>query len=250
MRKILFLLAVSGIVLFPLHIHSQARVNAELAIVRGVERELAYARGWRKDFAGQWNGARNWIMNPFGLQGYDSFEKLIIYEVSFNNVEYYLFEVMRRRSALEFPPARESRFEYRQSVLYLIRRDDFIVNLKEDGMIMSSIPVISSGVDTGRVLRRFHPTNIHFLPRIITSWINDPIFDTRFDRDFRHYTADTLNIYAFYWKEESIVRFNISGNQAVSAPVEMYFEVPFEYFANLFNPIIVRNNIDETGDES
>ena len=249
MRKILFPIAVLSVVLFPLCIHSQARVNAELAIVRDVERELTYARGWRRDFSGQWNGARNWIMNPFGLQGYDSFEKLVIYEVSFNNAEYYLFEVMRRRSALEFPPARESRFEYRESFLYLIRKNDFIIKLNENGMVNNSIPVISNIRDINRWRRVFETTIVSALPSIITPLLNDPHFVNRSDRSFRHYIADTLNIYTFYWTEENVVRFNISGNRAVTAPEEMYFEVPFEYFSNLFNPIIIRNNIDEIKDD-
>ena len=94
-------------------IYSQARVNAELAIVTDTGRELTETRGWSTDEAGQWRSSKNRIIYTFQHTGVTDFEKLKLCNVVFNNVNYLLFEIMIRDVGFEFIHIPSSRYEYR-----------------------------------------------------------------------------------------------------------------------------------------
>lgn len=232
--------------LFVFPSYSQARVNAELAVVSDTGIELNNTLGWSINSAGQWVSNRNRIMYHYTYYGYTNFETLKLYDVSYNGNEYILFEIMIRTTSLEYPNITASRFEHRKSHFFIINKDDFIIRLTINNIYNNSIPLFCSFEDNNRLRRRYEPTNIYSLPNIITPKLINPVFlSRRSTRTYLEQGIHTLEIYTYYWRDENVVRFYFGDDITDTMPENFYYEASFENFARFFNPVILEDTLGE-----
>jgi hypothetical protein len=163
--------------LFTNYLYSQARVNAQLAVIKDTGKELKDVIGWSKNAAGQWRSSKNQIIgHGFLSHGIYAFDKLKLYNVEYKDNKYLLFEIVVKETGFEYTSSMEDKYNYRTSYYYILNENSFNISIKENENTNSIINVICSFTENEKWRKRFVYESIYSLPELITPKIENPVF--------------------------------------------------------------------------
>ena len=192
--------------LFFIHafLNSQARVNAPLPEIIDTGREFHRVTGWSLSPEGQWVSRSNRIpaileqryaflidRNEYGL-GIDNIIRLKLYNVIYNNREYYLLEKQITDGQFMNPGTRQDWFTNSKSFFYVIEKHNFQFSLARDMEHTNIVPIFNH-TDEDIV-------DVSAIPTIL-----EPLLRGVAPR--RGQRLDNLNIFTFYYIEDNVVRF-------------------------------------------
>jgi hypothetical protein len=234
----------------PICIFSQARVNAELPVIIDTGRELNRIVGWSLSPEGQWVSRSNRIpvileasvssiidINSYRL-GIDNITRLKLYNVNYNNVEYFLLEKIINDGQYEYPNIRRGWYNYSRHFFYIIEKKYFQTTLVKDKKYTNTIPIYNYT----------NVTRIDVLPNIIEPLVRDRTSNDANNSFYRIEKLENITIFTFYYYEDKIVRFflnhgfpshnNYHRKTLTELSEDYYFECSFEHFVNFFNSVI------------
>lgn len=239
MKKLLIVLFVS--LVFSSNIFSQARVNAQLAIIKDTGKELKDVLGWSKNNAGQWRSYKNQIPDHgIFIHAIYSFDKLKLYNIEYKDKKYLLFEIVIKDTGFEYPTIFEGKYNYRTSYYYIINDGDFNVSIKENKSNNSVIKAICSFKESEKWLKYFSYASISSLSEKTTPKIDKPEFikQITYNYPYRDIELKEIELLTFYFKADNVVRFYFANEEIKTMPEDYYFECSYEHFVNFFNPTI------------